>query len=198
MKSIWNSIEEEAESRGGVRLSKGSRRRKKPPPPVLQSSVSVPLPLPLPPSNVGPFSSAVGTVDVCGMSQPSSAHPYMKRLNPIAPKPPPLPPPPPTHPPPSTHAPPGPPKSSMMPLHPHSHSHHPPPPPPSHPSHHNSMPQAAPHTAVNHTHWLSQAPQYPHNMTPYPMAPHPPSAEYYPVPSHFMTQYTPATMGTSP
>ncbi|MPC17961.1 hypothetical protein E2C01_010831 [Portunus trituberculatus] len=204
VKSIWSSIEEEAESRGVARLSKGSRRRKKLPPPVLPSSVSLPPPFPLPPTI--PFSSGM---DVCGMAQPPPAHPCMKRLNstaskpPALPPPPPPPPPPPNHPPPlsthppppSTHAPPGPPKTTMMTLPP------PPPPPhapPPHPPHHNGMQQAVPHTTVNHTHWLGQAPQYPHNMAPYPMAPHHHSAEYYPVPTHFMTQYTSASMGTSP
>ncbi|XP_066964337.1 uncharacterized protein [Macrobrachium rosenbergii] len=62
---------------------------------------------------------------------------------------------------------------------------------------HNHIQQPPPQLPVNHPHWLSQGPQYPHNMAPYPMAP-PPAAEYYPMPGHFMAQYTPATMGTSP
>lgn len=76
----------------------------------------------------------------------------------------------------------------------------PPPPPPKPPMMapppHNHMQQSA-HAPVSHAHWLSQGPQYPHNMAPYPMAP-PPTAEYYPMPGHFMAQYTPATMGSSP
>ncbi|XP_068238571.1 uncharacterized protein [Palaemon carinicauda] len=59
---------------------------------------------------------------------------------------------------------------------------------------HNHIQQPPPQIPVNHPHWLSQGPQYPHNMAHYPMAP-PPAAEYYPMPGHFMAQYTPATMG---
>ncbi|XP_071524771.1 uncharacterized protein [Panulirus ornatus] len=172
VKSIWASIEDEAGSRGGLRILKGSRRKKKPPP---SSSAVV-----LPPSSVtsmsqqGPVAVASCGVATVQVSQPGMQHHCMKCLNQVPSKPPP-PPPPPAPPPP-------PPKPPMMP---------PPPPPP-----HSHMQQPT-HAPVTHTHWLGQAPQYPHNMAPYPMAP-PPTAEYYPMPGHFMAQYTPATMGTSP
>lgn len=199
VKSIWSSIEEEAGSKDGVRLFKGLRRKRKmapaasliapisaPPVSSLHSPAPPPPhpfhpPLPHPPASVSQLPlPCSGVTQTC-----------MKRVNGHMTTKPPLPPP-------QTHPPHGTPKSSMMPPPPPPHSHPPPPTP-----HHNPMPQVT-HTTVTHTHWLGQTTaQYPHNMTPYPMgAPPPPppaaSAEYYHMPGHFMTQYTPATMGTSP
>ncbi|XP_045605674.2 uncharacterized protein [Procambarus clarkii] len=176
VKSIWTSIEDEAGSRGGPRLIKGSKRKKKPPAPsapiIHPSSVAVM-------SHQGPIAAASCGDAAVQVSQPGMQHHCMKRLNHVVQKP---------HHPPPPPPPPLPPKPHMMP------PPHPPPPP------HNHMQQPT-HATVTHTHWLGQAPQYPHNMTPYPMAPPPPpppTAEYYPMPGHFMAQYTPATMGTSP
>lgn len=201
VKSIWSSIEEEAGSKDEVKLLKGLRRKRKLAPaaslvaPISAAPVSslhspAPLP-PLHPLHPPPHPPASGgqLPLPCSGVTPTC----MKRVNSHMTTKPPLPPP-------QTHPPYGTPKSSTMPPPP------PPPPPHSHPPpptpHHNPMPQAT-HTTVTHTHWLGQTTaQYPHNMTPYTMAPPPPpaaaSAEYYHMPGHFMTQYTPATMGSSP
>ncbi|KAK7069310.1 hypothetical protein SK128_012750 [Halocaridina rubra] len=166
VKSIWSCIEEEAGSKGSVKLMRGSKKKKKPP------SQPTPAVAPVPPPDLScvnhhpPLPVGACAVGPVPISQSGMQHHCMKRINHIQPKPPPPPPPP---------------KPPMMTA----------PPPP-----HNHM-QQPPHAPVSHAHWLSQGPQYPHNMAPYPMAP-PPAPEYYPMPGHFMAQYTPATMGTSP
>ncbi|KAK3855638.1 hypothetical protein Pcinc_037974 [Petrolisthes cinctipes] len=197
VKSIWSSIEEEAGSKDGIRLFKGLRRKRKvapatplitpisaPPVSSLHSPAPPPPlhpPPPHPPANVGQLPLSCNEVTQTCMKR-VNGHMTTKPQPPL----------------PQTHPPHGTPKTSMMLPPPPPHTHPPPPAP-----HHNSMPQV-PHTTVTHTHWLGQTTtQYPHNMAPYPMSAHPPppppaSAEYYHMPGHFMTQYTPATMGTSP